>query len=75
MGCMDAGVYRRGVAELDYRQGRGGAGTMSKRERNRRAREYSARCRRKRLERALGIAALVLWAALLTALWWMSCGA
>lgn len=48
---------------------------MSKRERNRRAREYSARCRRKRLERVLGIAALVLWAALLTSLWWMSCGA
>ena len=25
---MDAGVYRRGVAELGYRQGRGGAGAM-----------------------------------------------
>lgn len=48
---------------------------MSKRERNRRAREYSARCRRKRLERVLGIAVLVLWAALLTFLWWLSCGA
>lgn len=45
---------------------------MTTRERNRRAREYSARCRQKRLERVLSIAALALWAALLTVVWWLA---
>lgn len=32
MVCMGADVYRRGVAELGYRQGRGGAGAMRERD-------------------------------------------
>lgn len=63
MVCMDAGVYRRGVAELGYRQGRGGAGAM--RERNRRAREYSRMCRTRRWCRRLWALAIVLWVILL----------
>lgn len=69
MVCMDAGVYRRGVAELGYRQGRGGAGAM--RERNRRAREYSRMCQLKRWYRRLAIMDIGLMAALVAAVLWL----
>lgn len=68
MVCMDVGVYRRGVAELGHRQGRGGAGTV--RERNRRAREYSRLCRTRRWCRRMWVVAIVLWAMLLAFLAW-----
>lgn len=68
MVCMDAGVYRRGVAELGHRQGRGGAGTM--RERNRRAREYSRLCRTRRWCRRMWVVAIVLWVMLLVLVAW-----
>lgn len=68
MVCMDAGVYRRGVVELGYRQGRGGAGAM--RERNRRAREYSRRCQLLRWRRRLWVVAVILWMALAAAICW-----
>lgn len=60
---MDAGVYRRGMDELGYRQGCGGYGTM--RERNHRALEYSRRCRTRRWCRRLWVLSLILWAMLL----------
>lgn len=68
MVCMDAGVYRRGVAELGYRQGRGGAGAM--RERNRRAREYSRMCRTRRWCMRMWVVAIVLWVMLLVLVAW-----
>ena len=66
---MDAGVYRRGVVELGYRQGRGGVGAM--RERNRRAREYSRMCQLKRWYRRLAIMDIGLMAALVAAVLWL----
>lgn len=68
MVCMGAGVYRRGVAELGYRQGCGGYGTM--RERNHRALEYSRRCRTRRWCRRLWVLSLILWAILLAFMAW-----
>ena len=68
MVCMGAGVYWRGVAELGYRQRRGGAGAM--RERNRRAREYSRLCQTRRWCRRLWAVAIVLWVMLLAFLAW-----
>lgn len=66
---MGTDIHRRGVAELGYRQGRGGAGTM--RERNRRAREYSRMCQLKRWYRRLAIMDIGLMAALVAAVLWL----
>lgn len=60
---MGTNIHRRGVAELGYRQGCGGYGTM--RERNHRALEYSRRCRTRRWCRRLWVLSLILWAMLL----------
>lgn len=62
MGVCD---HRRGMVEPIHHQGCGGVGSLSIKERNQRAREYSRRCRRWRLWRTL-LAVNIVLATLLT---------